>query len=162
MLALAIIGLLMAIAVPKFADLIWKAREATLKGQLGALRSALTIYYTDNEGFYPIYGWPLPPGKGILALDGKYIDLDKIRFPFSRAHSAWTPASLPASEWFSLTGPYIGWSQNCSLGAFPNLAPMADVPLPQYVCYWRQPVTLAEIIISCVHEDSRGIVWSAQ
>lgn len=158
MMVSAIIGLLMAIVVPKFSDLIWKAKESTLKGQLGSLRSALSVYYADNEGFYPHYGWPPPPGKGILALDGKYIDLARIRFPFPRAHS--DGGIVSANDWFSLSGPYIFFSQSCSLGGFPNLAPMADVPLPQYVCYWRQPVTLAVIVISCTHTDTRGVVWS--
>jgi prepilin-type N-terminal cleavage/methylation domain-containing protein len=49
MLVVAIIGLLAAIAIPKFADLVLKAREAAVKGKLGALRSALHIYYADNE-----------------------------------------------------------------------------------------------------------------
>ncbi len=43
MLMAAIIGLLVAIAIPKFANLIQKAKEAVLKGQVGAIRSALTI-----------------------------------------------------------------------------------------------------------------------
>ncbi|HNG46017.1 MAG TPA: prepilin-type N-terminal cleavage/methylation domain-containing protein, partial [Elusimicrobiota bacterium] len=53
MLVVAIIGLLAAIAIPKFANLVVKSREAAMKGQLGAIRSALSIYYSDNEGFYP-------------------------------------------------------------------------------------------------------------
>jgi prepilin-type N-terminal cleavage/methylation domain-containing protein len=53
MLVVAIIGLLAAIALPKFANLVIKAKEASIKGKLGALRSAVTIYYSDNEGRYP-------------------------------------------------------------------------------------------------------------
>ncbi|MBL8024635.1 MAG: prepilin-type N-terminal cleavage/methylation domain-containing protein [Elusimicrobia bacterium] len=41
MLVSVIIGLLSAIAIPKMADLIWKAKEASVKGKLGSLRSAL-------------------------------------------------------------------------------------------------------------------------
>jgi prepilin-type N-terminal cleavage/methylation domain-containing protein len=55
MIVVAIIGILASIAIPKFADLIRKLQEATTKGNLGVLRSALSIYYVDNEGFYP-YG----------------------------------------------------------------------------------------------------------
>ncbi|MBU1153006.1 prepilin-type N-terminal cleavage/methylation domain-containing protein [bacterium] len=53
MIIIAIIGILSVIAIPKFVDLVDKAREAATKGNLGALRSAIAIYYGDNEGTYP-------------------------------------------------------------------------------------------------------------
>jgi type II secretory pathway pseudopilin PulG len=53
MLVVAIIGLLATIAIPRFAGLIIKSKEAAVKGQLGGLRSALSIYYSDNEGTFP-------------------------------------------------------------------------------------------------------------
>ena len=53
MIVVAIIGILAAIAIPKFADLIKKSKEGSTKGSLGALRSALTIYYGEQEGVYP-------------------------------------------------------------------------------------------------------------
>jgi prepilin-type N-terminal cleavage/methylation domain-containing protein len=53
MIVVAIIGILAAIAIPKFAELIRKSGEGASKGNLGALRSALSIYYGDMEGQYP-------------------------------------------------------------------------------------------------------------
>ena len=53
MIVVAIIGILAAIAIPKFAELIRKSGEGSSKGNLGALRSALSIYYGDMEGQYP-------------------------------------------------------------------------------------------------------------
>ena len=53
MIVVAIIGILAAIAVPKFADLIRKSTEGASKGNLGSVRSALSIYYGDMEGQYP-------------------------------------------------------------------------------------------------------------
>jgi len=53
MIVVAIIGILAAIAIPKFADLIRKSNEGATKGNLGAIRSALSIYYGDMEGTYP-------------------------------------------------------------------------------------------------------------
>lgn len=50
MLVVAIIGLLAAIAVPKFAKMVIKAKEASTRGKLGSVRSALSIYYADNVG----------------------------------------------------------------------------------------------------------------
>src|SRR5450631_1427612 len=53
MIVVAIIGILAAIAIPKFAELIRKSGEGASKGNLGAIRSALSIYYGDMEGVYP-------------------------------------------------------------------------------------------------------------
>ena len=53
MIVVAIIGILAAIAIPKFAELIRKSSEGATKGNLGAIRSALSIYYGDMEGQYP-------------------------------------------------------------------------------------------------------------
>jgi prepilin-type N-terminal cleavage/methylation domain-containing protein len=52
MIVVAIIGILASIAIPKFADLIRKSKEGATKGNLGSLRSALSIYYGDMEGTY--------------------------------------------------------------------------------------------------------------
>ena len=53
MIVVAIIGILAAIAIPKFADLITKSKESSAKGSLGAVRSAVSIYYSDTEGIFP-------------------------------------------------------------------------------------------------------------
>ena len=53
MIVVAIIGILAAIAIPKFADLIRKSNEGATRGSLSGIRSALNIYYGDNEGTYP-------------------------------------------------------------------------------------------------------------
>ncbi|PIR16085.1 MAG: hypothetical protein COV48_10835, partial [Elusimicrobia bacterium CG11_big_fil_rev_8_21_14_0_20_64_6] len=41
------------IEIARFAQLADKAAEGRSKGNLGAVRSALSIYYGDNEGVYP-------------------------------------------------------------------------------------------------------------
>jgi prepilin-type N-terminal cleavage/methylation domain-containing protein len=53
MIVVAIIGILAAVAVPKFGNLIIKSKEGATKGNLGAIRSSLAVYYSDNQGFYP-------------------------------------------------------------------------------------------------------------
>ncbi len=53
MIVVAIIGILAAVAIPKFANLIRKSNDGSTRGSLGTLRSALSIYYGDNEGYYP-------------------------------------------------------------------------------------------------------------
>lgn len=53
MIVVAIIGILAAVAIPKFAEMLEKAREGATKGNVGALKSAISIYYGDNQGVNP-------------------------------------------------------------------------------------------------------------
>ncbi len=66
MIVVAIIGILAAIAIPKFAELIRKSNEGATKGNLGAVRSALSIYYGDMEGYYPL-------NLSAITVSGKYM-----------------------------------------------------------------------------------------
>ena len=66
MIVVAIIGILAAIAIPKFAELIRKSSEGASKGNLGSIRSAMSIYYADMEGQYP-------SDPTTLTLAGKYL-----------------------------------------------------------------------------------------
>ena len=66
MIVVAIIGILAAIAIPKFADLIRKSNEGATKGNLGALRSAVSIYFADNEN-YPC-GANIDPGTSATCI----------------------------------------------------------------------------------------------
>src|SRR5438552_13263251 len=66
MIVVAIIGILAAIAIPKFASLIRKSNEGASKGNLGSIRGALSIYYGDLEGQYP-------NDMAALTVSGKYL-----------------------------------------------------------------------------------------
>ncbi len=68
MIVVAIIGVLASIAIPKFAELIRKASEGASRGNLGSLRSALTVYYGDMEGQYPSQ-------LSALTIAGKYLSV---------------------------------------------------------------------------------------
>jgi prepilin-type N-terminal cleavage/methylation domain-containing protein len=71
MIVVAIIGILAAIAIPRFAQMLEKSREGATKGNLAGLRSAISIYYSEREGTYPddltasftSYLYPIPPAK---------------------------------------------------------------------------------------------------
>ena len=67
MIVVAIIGILAAIAIPKFADLINKAKEGSTKGALSSVRSAIQVYYGDNEGWFPA------DTLAVITLNAKYI-----------------------------------------------------------------------------------------
>jgi prepilin-type N-terminal cleavage/methylation domain-containing protein len=47
-IVIVILGILAAVAIPKYEDMREQARVATVKGQLGAIRSAIAIQYARN------------------------------------------------------------------------------------------------------------------
>ena len=82
MIVVAIIGILAAVAIPKFADLVTKSKEASVKGTLGSVRSALTIYYGDTEGEYPGNLFDaLTIGGRYMPLVGNQASLGKVDIP---------------------------------------------------------------------------------
>ncbi|OGF50023.1 MAG: hypothetical protein A2044_07910, partial [Candidatus Firestonebacteria bacterium GWA2_43_8] len=71
MIVVAIIGILAAVAIPRFAQMLDKSREGATKGNLSAIRSSVSIYYSEKEGVWPAdlstsftsYLYPIPPAK---------------------------------------------------------------------------------------------------
>ncbi|MDD5629500.1 MAG: prepilin-type N-terminal cleavage/methylation domain-containing protein [Elusimicrobia bacterium] len=103
MIVVAIIGILAAIAIPKFASLIRKSSEGASKGNLGAIRSALSIYYGDMEGQYPSL-------MTALTINGKYLSA----IPVAKAPN-WHPDSATAN-YGTATSDAGGWQYNNALG----------------------------------------------
>ena len=71
MIVVAIIGILAAIAIPRFAQMLEKSREGATRGNLSSMRSAVSIYYSEREGIFPndlttsftSYLYPIPYAK---------------------------------------------------------------------------------------------------
>ena len=53
MITIAIIVVLAATISVNYAISLRKSAEALTKGNMGAIRSALSIYFSDNDGIYP-------------------------------------------------------------------------------------------------------------
>jgi prepilin-type N-terminal cleavage/methylation domain-containing protein len=53
MIVVAILATLAAIAIPKFTMMVEKAHEGATKGNLGAIKSAATLYYGNMQGMWP-------------------------------------------------------------------------------------------------------------
>jgi prepilin-type N-terminal cleavage/methylation domain-containing protein len=96
MIVVAIIGILAAIAIPKFADLVTKSKEASIKGSVGSVRSSLAIYYSDQEGIYPVTGTL----AACLTAGSRYLqELPYIQIPQSAyAHSRLNTESNAVSD----------------------------------------------------------------
>ena len=112
MLVVAIIGLLAAIAIPKFANMVVKAKEAAVIGKLGALRSAISIYYADNEGRFP-------QQVDLRLLNGKYMEeIPRISIPTVPAHAFNNFSTMdPIGDWFDYAYNYNApnLSGNCKV-----------------------------------------------
>ena len=144
MIVVAIIGILAAIAIPKFAQLIRKSQEGQVKGSLGAVRSALSIYYGDMEGTWPgdVYS---------LTIAGKYMaTIPNIKVPDYHAsttiirHNLYTNAYGCGSGYQLDTGEWIYWSED--LGCSPPIGVRAR--------------TVGEIWVACSHTDTKGTHWT--
>lgn len=134
MLVVAIIGLLAAIALPKFGNLIIKSKEAAVRGHMGSLRSAISIYYADTEGVFPstdAFG-DIPS----LTTANKYIDrIKSISIPTFNNHN---------SNNLVKNGLFADWSG--------SLGQMA----------WLYNGSTGVLGVNCGHADSRGVIWSTQ
>ncbi|MBI3299226.1 MAG: type II secretion system protein [Elusimicrobia bacterium] len=149
MIVVAIIGVLAAVAVPKFADLVRKSQEGSVKGNMGAIRSALSIYYSDMEGNFPA------DDLSSLTVNGKYLTkIPKARAPGYHAESDIVCVGL-------LMGP------PCRLGLG---APSGyDGSLGGLWVYWETETAplmgtvrhKGDFWLSCQHTDSKGTVWTA-
>ncbi len=65
MLVVSILGIMASIIMPHAQILLIKAMQSKAKSNLGVLRTVLTLYYTKNEGVYPML-----PGPGSVYTNG--------------------------------------------------------------------------------------------
>ncbi len=55
---IVILGILAAVAIPKYQDLSTEAKEASARSALGSLRSGITIYYANQAVTTGTATWP--------------------------------------------------------------------------------------------------------
>lgn len=145
MIVVAIIGILSAIAIPKFADLIRKSNEGATKGNLGAIRSAVSIYYGELEGWFPV---PTATGTGagslaaILTMEnGKY--LKEVTSCYTPPFHAKTPTVTIAVASGNETANAGAWGYQDSRSPVAGEKQWGDV--------W----------VNCTHTDSKSASWSS-
>jgi type II secretory pathway pseudopilin PulG len=111
MLVVAIIGILAAIAIPKFANLVVKAKEAAVKGKLGTFRSAISLYYANNEGIYPVNVW------SNLTTGPVYLDSPiSISIPTAVSHVPTSTVGFSPGDWTSSLPIPTAWNFDPSTG----------------------------------------------
>jgi len=133
MIVVAIIGILAAIAIPQFANLVSKSQEGRTKANLGTIRSALSIYYGDTEGWYPTAG---AASLSSLSLGGRYLQAvpnsDLPKTTNNAGHASIATEVNAASD----TG---GWFYDNTQGG----------------------TTWGRVLVNCTHNDLRSQFWSS-
>ncbi len=76
---IVILGILAAIAIPKYQDMSADAKEAACRSALGALRSGITIYYANQAVRTGNADWP--PYDSIAAV-GSVMEFEIPKNPF--------------------------------------------------------------------------------
>jgi len=149
MLVVAIVSLLAAIAIPKFAGLILKAKEASVKAKLGTLRSSFRLYYADNEGLNPVIPMGLVSGEELSQwLVPKYLnEIPTIRIPtvgisvHGESNKNYCAPSPDDNEW-------TGGASNGPWFLLGDWSPTEDLIATGYIG------------VNCTHRDSTGRTWS--
>jgi type II secretory pathway pseudopilin PulG len=142
MIVVAIIGILSAVAIPKFAGLINKSHESSTKGNLGTLRSAISIYYGEMEGWFPV---PTVNNTGleeILAMDsGKYLkEIPKCFTPGHHSSSYSVDITVSSGDESSGAG---AWGYQEAMNPGPGEKKWGDI--------W----------VNCTHVSEKGDVWAS-
>jgi prepilin-type N-terminal cleavage/methylation domain-containing protein len=136
MIVVAIIGILAAVSIPKFAQLIRKSEEGATKGALSSIRGAIRVYYGDNEGLYPA------DHLGVLTLNNKYL---------SAMPDAYVPAYHPKTRTV-LNNDDLGLAaiNTSDTGAWMYWNASTAVP----------PRNQGDIWVGCQHANLKGEVWT--
>jgi prepilin-type N-terminal cleavage/methylation domain-containing protein len=143
-LVVAMVALLSAVAIPKMSRLIISARQAATKGNLGALRSALSIYYADNLGTYP------RDDLRSLTRNGKYL---------TTIPGVTIPSIIGTNPGHVRSNLVCNINTGCviDMGGFgyQNISP--SYTDPDWGTYdW------GILLINCIHPDSKGELWYLQ
>jgi prepilin-type N-terminal cleavage/methylation domain-containing protein len=146
MIVVAIIGILSAIAIPKFADLIRKSNEGSTKGNLGAVRSAVSIYYGELEGWFPV---PSAAGAQTVAGSlGAILTMENGKY-LKELPSAYCPpyhGKTAAMATITLSSANEATAADGGLWGYKNVN---DANGRQWGDVW----------VNCTHTDSKSTAW---
>ncbi len=132
MIVVAIIGILAAIAIPRFAQMLEKSREGSTKGNLGSLKSAASIYYGDTEG-----KWPTTLQSATNFAFSRYMD------------------NIPLVK---VTGAFVAGAPS---PAGSNLAMTAATGVPTTgTTGWLYDSTMGNVFVNSTVSDSKSIPYS--
>jgi uncharacterized RDD family membrane protein YckC len=126
-------------AFGKFKTLKLKSGEGATKGNLGSLRSAISIYYGDMEGQYPATLDALVGPKWIAAIP-------QTKLADHAETAAWTPYGAEVCTGKTEYGSEIDATKLKDTGGWGYVAD------PQAKCW-------GTIFVDCTHQDTKGRRW---
>jgi prepilin-type N-terminal cleavage/methylation domain-containing protein len=114
---IVILGILAAVAIPKYQDMTAQAKEAACRGSLGALRSGITIYYANQAVTTGTATWPSLVQLGTV---GTVMAQSLPKNPYQATANA--PDSIVTGVTKGTTvGARGGWAYNAATGeVWPN------------------------------------------
>jgi prepilin-type N-terminal cleavage/methylation domain-containing protein len=139
----AILSVLAAIALPKFGDLIAKAREASAKGNLGEIRGAIRIEEL-SRGY--------DPGTFPLSGAGLNFSCPLILEPHF--------GNLLPIVYFKHLGHRQGNGRGSNVGTPPYEDFYEAVTITARANYWVWYHSSSILFIGCTHRDLSGRIWS--
>ena len=134
LIVIAVISILAAIAVPRFAESIRTSNEGGTKGTLTAVRSGLSIYYSDMEGQFPS-------------------NLD----PLTTAGNKYFKA--PGNLLSVYTQPHGRVNDNGSIEYVASFS--GDTGDTGHWGYVNSGTEKGKIFVQCTHTDTKGSVWTS-
>jgi prepilin-type N-terminal cleavage/methylation domain-containing protein len=114
-----VLGILAAVAIPRYVDMAGEARESACKGALGGFRSAISIYYANAALLTGTATWP---PMDSLSTIGVVLEQKILRNPYQLDDRA--PDSIVTGVVKGITvGARGGWAYNPETGEiWPNTA----------------------------------------
>ncbi|MDD3731929.1 MAG: prepilin-type N-terminal cleavage/methylation domain-containing protein [candidate division Zixibacteria bacterium] len=113
---IVILGILAAVAIPKYQDISSEAREASCRASLGGLRSAITIFYANQAVTTGTATWPT---HAELSTIGMVMEQSIPKNPYQ--NDANYPDSVLDADAASITkgqnsGTNCGWAYSATTG----------------------------------------------
>jgi len=109
---IAVLGILAAVAIPKYANITSESKEAAARGALGGLRSGITIFYANEAVTTGNANWPSLVQLGAPGtVMEQAIPANPYQHPDSVADSIVTGATKGTT-----VGTRGGWAYNAATG----------------------------------------------
>jgi prepilin-type N-terminal cleavage/methylation domain-containing protein len=120
---IVILGILAAVAIPKYQDMSAEAREAACRSSLGALRSGISIYYANQA---VKTGTPVWPALADLAAPGVVMEHAIPRNPYQSDANAADSVVLGVTRG-TVVGTRGGWAYLPATGEiWPNTSVVGE------------------------------------
>ncbi len=111
---IVILGILAAVAIPKYQNLSTEAKEAAARSALGAMRSGVTIFYANQAVTTGTATWP---GLSQFQIPGTVMAQDIPPNPYMIADATHFPDSIAAGSSKGLiVGTSHGWAYDSTSG----------------------------------------------